>query len=237
MRVLIIGSGGREHALAWKIKQSSILTKLYVIPGNAGIATIAECIDIPLTDFKQISNFIGENKIELVIIGPEKPLAEGLVDFLYETHPTLKVFGPNKYCAKLESSKAFTKEIGMKLGIPQAQYKIFTTYQTAIKYISTLDFPIVIKADGLAQGKGTFIVENLNEAKNVVEDLLVHKKLQSAGEKIVVESFLDGKEVSYILLTDSEGIINLPPIRDFKKLHKNGPNTGGMGAIAPVFRF
>lgn len=239
MNVLVIGGGGREHAICWKIKKSPILKKLFAIPGNGGISEIAECNEIPLDDFSKIVKFIKDNNIELVIIGPEKPLADGLVEFCKETLQKLKIFGPNKYCAQLESSKAYTKDLCAKKGIPHAKYNVFTSYDRALNYVSSLNFPIVIKADGLAGGKGTFIVKKVGEAKDIIENLLINKKLSKAGEKIVVEEFLKGKEVSYMVITDNKSVLNLPPARDFKRLLEgnNGPNTGGMGAISPLIDF
>lgn len=239
MNVLVIGSGGREHALCWKVKKSPLLKKLFNIPGNGGISEIAECIAISLEDFTKLGKFIRENRIDLVIIGPEKPLAAGFVDFCKEISPKLKVFGPNKNCAKLESSKAYTKDLCSKKGIPHPKYNIFTEYQRALKYVSSLGVPVVIKADGLAAGKGTFIVETIGDAKGILEDLFIHKKLSTAGEKIVVEEFLKGKEISYMVITDSIGVLNLPVVRDFKRLldGNRGPNTGGMGAVSPLVDF
>ncbi len=239
MNVLVVGGGGREHAICWKIKKSPILKKLFAIPGNGGMSEIAECNEIPLDDFAKIARFIKDNNIELVIIGPEKPLADGLVEFCKESIPKLKVFGPNKYCAQLESSKVYTKDLCAKKGIPHAKYSVFTSYDRALKYVASTNFPLVIKADGLAGGKGTFIAKRIGEAKKVLEDLFIHKKLANAGEKVVIEEFLKGKEVSYMVITDNKSILNLPPVRDFKRLFDgdNGPNTGGMGAISPLLDF
>lgn len=239
MKVLVLGGGGREHSLCWKIKKSPLLTKLFAIPGNGGISEIAECIDISLENFQKIGNVIKENNIELTIVGPEKPLAEGFVEFCKENTIKTKIFGPNKKCAILESSKAYTKDMCAKKGIPHPKYNVFTDYTKALKYISSLNSPAVIKADGLAGGKGTFVCTTLGEAKKVLEDLFIHKKLSKAGEKIVVEEFLEGKEISYMVITDNDSVLTLPPARDFKRLLENnqGPNTGGMGTIAPLTDF
>ncbi|MFN7181647.1 MAG: phosphoribosylamine--glycine ligase [Planctomycetota bacterium] len=236
MNILVIGGGGREHALSWLIKKSCLTSRLFAIPGNAGISEIAECVEIPLDNFPAVGKFVNENNIELVIVGPEKPLADGIVDFFDENLPKVKIFGPNKNCAKLESSKAYTRELCAKKGIPHPHFNIFTSFNLALKYIASLSFPVVIKADGLAGGKGTIIAHSLSDAKSALETFMIDKKFGVAGTKVIIEDFIEGKEASYMLITDNESLLALPPVRDFKKLLDNnrGPNTGGMGAISPL---
>ncbi len=239
MNVLVVGAGGREHAISWKVKNSPLINRLYALPSNAGILQIAECIEVSPDDFKNIARVVKDNKIQLVIVGPEMPLAKGIIDFFKENLPKVKIFGPNKNCSQLESSKSYTKEMAAKIGIPQAKYNIFTSYTTALQYIASKNFPVVIKADGLAFGKGTVIVNNIGEAKKVLNDILVDKKFEEAGAKVVVEEFLTGKEISYMIITDNESVLTLPPVRDFKRLldGNKGSNTGGMGAISPLTDF
>lgn len=236
MKVLVIGSGGREHAICWKLEQSKKVTEIHAIPGNGGMYELAECYpDIPYEkNFSGIIKFIKQKKIDLTIVGPEDPLANGLVDTL-QKHK-FKVFGPNKKAAQLEASKDFAKKIMHKGNIPTGAYKTFTDYEKAIQYLKKIKLPIVIKADGLAKGKGVFIVKNRFNAEKILEDIMIKKIFQQAGKKVIIEEFLEGDEFTVLSFVDGKNISVMPLSRDHKKLLNNdkGPNTGGMGAFAPV---
>lgn len=240
MNILILGSGGREHAFAWKISQSPLCDKLYVAPGNAGTAEVATNLSISYNDFDAVANAVLENDIELVIVGPEEPLVNGVVDY-FESRTDLskvKIIGPNKAGAQLEGSKDFSKQFMQKYGIPTASSRTFTVDHLAIglEYLETLPLPIVLKADGLAAGKGVIIAEKHADAEQAFKEMLVEGKFGNAGSKVVVEQFLRGIELSVFVLTDGENYKILPEAKDYKRIGEDdtGLNTGGMGAVSPV---
>ena len=240
MNILILGSGGREHAFAWKIKQSPLCDKLYILPGNAGTAKIAQNINIPVDNFEEIGKFCLSHQIELVLVGPEVPLVLGVVDY-FEGHPSLKgipVIGPNKLASTLEGSKDFSKKFMRKYNIPTASYRTFTkeNYQEGIKYLESHSLPIVLKADGLAAGKGVIISANRDEAIRDFSEMIQDSKFGEASSKVVVEQFLKGIELSVFVLTDGKNYKILPEAKDYKRIGEEdtGPNTGGMGAVSPV---
>ena len=234
MKILLVGGGGREHALAWKLSKSSLVDKIYAAPGNAGISEIAECIDISQGDIDALKNFAFKNKIDLTVVGPEEPLVKGIVDLFNENG--LRVFGPGKNAALLEGSKVFAKKLMSKYNIPTADFKIFDNSKDATDYLSKANFPIVIKADGLAAGKGVVIAKDFNEASEAVTNIMEEKIFGSAGDKIVVEECLLGEEASFIAVTDGEYILPFDSSQDHKPVFNNdqGPNTGGMGAYSPA---
>lgn len=232
--VLIIGAGGREHALAWKLKQSRQVERLYCAPGNAGIAKIARCVDIKPTDIKSLLDLAQKSRIDLTVVGPEAPLAAGLVDEFQKNR--IKVFGPNKTAAQLESSKIFAKEFMRKYHIPTAPFKSFSSSGAAIGFCKTAEFPLVIKADGLASGKGVFVVDNLHQATEIIQDVMENQMFGIAGKKIIIESFVEGQEVSIMAFCDGKSIVPMLPSQDHKQAFEGdqGPNTGGMGAYCPT---
>ena len=234
MKVLVLGSGGREHALCWSISKSPLCEKLYCIPGNAGIQEEAECVNIKIENFNSLKKFIKKNQINFVIVGPEEPLVKGIVDKLNKLN--VKVFGPSKKASILESSKIFTKDFCKRNDIPTADYKKFKSFKDAVKYIQDIKYPIVIKASGLAGGKGVFIVKNKFEARKVLSDLMIKKKLGTSGKEVVIEDYLVGEEISCLALVDGKNYIPLLLSQDHKKIYENdkGPNTGGMGAYCPL---
>ena len=236
MRILILGSGGREHSLAWAIAQNPICEKLFCIPGNAGISKIAECFDVDINNQRLIVDFCIKKEIDFVVIGPEAPLASGVSDAL--RNQNIKTFGPSKMASKLESSKSFTKSFCKKANIPTADFQIFSSLELAIKYISKAEFPIVIKADGLASGKGVFITSNAYEAIEKTKEIF-NGVVDGSGNKVVIEEFLHGQEVSYFVLSDGKRFIPICSVQDYKKAFDGdlGPNTGGMGAICPAPHF
>ncbi len=237
MNVLVLGSGGREHALAWRISKSSKLDKLYCLPGNPGTASIATNIEGSTSDFQLINNEIEKNSIGLVVIGPENPLVEGIVNFLHEKHPDLLIIGPDKNGAQLEGSKDFAKQFMNKYGIPTAAYRSFTkeTETDAFQFLDSLKAPYVLKADGLAAGKGVIITENLDAAKNELHNMF-EGKFGAAGGCVVIEEYLSGIELSVFVLTDGKDYLILPEAKDYKRIgeHDTGLNTGGMGSVSPV---
>jgi phosphoribosylamine--glycine ligase len=240
MNILIIGNGGREHAFAWKIKQSKQCDNLFVAPGNAGTATVAENVMIAVDDFPKIGKFCLDNKIELIIVGPEVPLVKGIRDY-FEQDPALKniaMVGPGKTGAQLEGSKDFSKQFMVRNNVPTAKAKTFfsETVNESFTYIDACTPPIVLKADGLAAGKGVIITDDKEEAKAVIKEMLVDKKFGEASAKVLIEEFLDGIEVSVFVLTDGKDYVILPEAKDYKRIGDNdtGPNTGGMGAVSPV---
>lgn len=240
MNILIIGSGGREHALAWKIKQSPICERLIVAPGNAGTAQIAQNADINVSDFEAIKKTVLTHAIELVVVGPEVPLVEGIRDF-FEADSALKsvrFIGPNAQAARLEGSKDFAKSFMKKHGIPTAAYESFTreSIHKANDFLETLSPPYVLKADGLASGKGVVILESLEDAKAELKNILENQKFGLAGAKVVIEKFLKGIELSVFVLTDGKSYKILPSAKDYKRIGEGdtGLNTGGMGAVSPV---
>lgn len=232
MNILLIGSGGREHALAWKISQSPLLGKFFAIPGSPGIADFAEYVEnISIADNNALVNFAKANEIDLVVVGPEAPLVNGLVDALNAAG--IKAFGSTKDAAQIEGSKIFAKRLMKKYGIPTAEFEVFDNPDAAKNYIRSKGTPIVVKADGLAAGKGVIVAQNLDEALNAVDEM---KTFGAAGNKIVVEEFMDGEEASVLALTDGEKILPLIAAQDHKRAldGDNGLNTGGMGAYAPA---
>ena len=233
MNILIIGGGGREHALVWKLAQSPKTKKIFCAPGNAGISKQAECVDIAATDVPKLLQFAKENKIDLTVVGPESALAAGIVDAFKKE--LLPIFGPAKEAALLESSKVYTKEFCSRYKIPQATYKIFDKPQEAKEYAAKHSYPLVIKADGLASGKGVVVCQNKEEAFETIEKILVERYFGEAGHRIVIEDFLKGEEVSFIAVVDGNHILPLASSKDHKRLlaGDQGPNTGGMGAISP----
>ncbi|RIW12905.1 phosphoribosylamine--glycine ligase [Algoriphagus lacus] len=240
MNILLLGSGGREHAFAWKIVQSPDCTRLFVAPGNAGTAEIAQNIALSGTDFKGIHRFIIENSIDMVVVGPEEPLVRGLVDFL-ESQPetaTLPIVGPSQLGATLEGSKDFSKRFMQRNGIPTAAYETFTADQieAGLAYLEKQNLPIVLKADGLAAGKGVLICQTLEEAKVSLKEMLLDAKFGDASSKVVVEEFLNGIELSVFVATDGKSYKILPEAKDYKRIGEGdtGLNTGGMGAVSPV---
>lgn len=240
MNILILGAGGREHTLAWKLKQSPKLKNLYVAPGNAGTAAIAKNVPIGVNDFEAIKKYVLSENIEMVIVGPEDPLVNGVHDFfLNDTDlQNIPVIGPQKAAATLEGSKQFAKEFMMRHNIPTAAYESFTaeTLEKGYDFLETLKPPYVLKADGLAAGKGVLILNDLQEAKDELKTMLIHSKFGAASTTVVIEEFLDGIELSCFVLTDGKGFKVLPTAKDYKRIGEGdtGLNTGGMGAISPV---
>lgn len=240
MNVLILGSGGREHAFAWKIAQSKKLENLYIAPGNAGTANCGTNINVNVNDFDAIKKLVWEKGIDMVVVGPEDPLVKGIHDYFLqdEVLKDIPVIGPKKDGAQLEGSKDFSKQFMIKYGIPTAAYKSFTkeTIEQGKQFLETLSPPFVLKASGLAAGKGVLIIDNLNEAKKELENMLVQSKFGEASETVVIEEFLKGMELSVFVLTDGKSYKILPAAKDYKRIGENdtGLNTGGMGAISPV---
>ena len=233
MKVLIVGSGGREHALDWKVAQSPRVDKIYCAPGNAGIAEYAECVPITAMEFDKLAAFAKEQAVDLTIVGMDDPLVGGIVD-AFEAQG-LRVFGPRKNAAILEGSKAFSKDLMKKYQIPTAAYETFDSAEAALAYLETADFPIVLKADGLALGKGVLICQNLDEAKEGVKEIMTDKKFGSAGNRLVVEEFMTGREVSVLSFVDGKTIKTMTSAQDHKRAGDGdtGLNTGGMGTFSP----
>jgi phosphoribosylamine---glycine ligase len=240
MNVLIIGSGGREHALAWKISQSPLLTQLFIAPGNAGTATVGKNLNISVSDFEGIKKAVLEHKIGLVVVGPEVPLVEGIHDFFLADKELkdIPVIGPVKEAAQLEGSKDFAKAFMKRHGIPTAAYETFSKdiIDRAFEYLKFLKPPYVLKADGLAAGKGVLICQSLEEAKQELTAMMVDERFGSAGNKVIIEEFLTGIEMSAFVLTDGKHYVMLPSAKDYKRVGEGdtGPNTGGMGSVSPV---
>ena len=234
MQVLVIGSGGREHALAWKAAQSASVEKVYCVPGNPGIAQIAECVPMDITDNDALVAFALENKIDLTIVGPEVPLANGVVDAFRAKG--LAIFGPTQAAAQIEGSKSFAKDLMKKYGIPTAAFEVFTDAEAAKAYIVEQGAPIVIKADGLAAGKGVVVAMTLDEALEAVDMMMCDQAFGSAGCQVVVEEFLTGEEASILTFCDGTTIVPMISSQDHKRAYDNdeGPNTGGMGTYAPA---
>lgn len=234
MKVLVVGGGGREHALVWKIAQSPLVTKVYCAPGNPGTADIAENLPIAVDQLDKLLAFAYENKIDLTVVGPEQPLSLGIVD-LFENHG-LKVFGPSQKAAFIEGSKAFSKDLMQKYHVPTAAYGVFTDQDEAEAFIRKTGAPIVVKADGLAAGKGVIIAQTCDEAIAAVRDMLSGNAFGSAGSRVVIEEFLTGEEASFLVITDGERVIPLASAQDHKAIFDGdqGPNTGGMGAYSPA---
>ncbi|MDD8020105.1 MAG: phosphoribosylamine--glycine ligase [Acidobacteriota bacterium] len=235
MKILIVGSGGREHALAWKISQSKHCKRLYCAPGNGGLGQIAELVPIEESHISELAAWAGEKKIDLTVVGPEVPLSLGIVDE-FESR-SLNIYGPNKKAAEIERSKIFAKEFMARHRIPTGHFKIADTPENALKILNSgeFSFPVVIKADGLAGGKGVSICANIKRAEDTINDLMVKKKFGSAGERILIEEYLKGRELSFIVITDGVRVQPLVTTMDHKAAYDGdkGPNTGGMGAISP----
>ena len=233
MKVLVIGGGGREHAICWKLAQSPKVTELFCAPGNAGIAQVARCVDIGVMDFEKMAEFAKKEAFDLVVVGPDDPLAAGIVDVLEEAG--LRVFGPRKNAAILEGSKAFSKDLMKKYGIPTAAYETFDTPEAAHRYLETAKVPVVLKADGLALGKGVLICNTREEAMEGVKTLMLDKQFGHAGDRIVVEEFLTGREVSVLSFVDGKTIKIMTSAQDHKRAKDGdqGLNTGGMGTFSP----
>lgn len=240
MNILLLGSGGREHALAWKITQSPKCSKLFVAPGNAGTDAIAENVNVNPTDFAAVKTFVLANEVAMVVVGPEDPLVKGIADFFKNDAALSKVavIGPSEHGAQLEGSKEFAKKFLIKNNIPTAAYNSFTkdTVEEGCKFLETLKAPYVLKADGLAAGKGVLILQDLKEAQQELKNMLVDAKFGDASAKVVIEEFLDGIELSCFVLTDGKSYKLLPTAKDYKRIGEGdtGLNTGGMGAISPV---
>ena len=233
MKVLVIGSGGREHAIAYKLKQSPKVSELYAIPGNPGIASLGTCVPGSVEDNEFIVDFVQKNQIDLTVIGPEVPLCNGLADDIEKAG--YKAFGPQKKAATLEGSKAFSKDFMIRHHIPTAKYVEVTDFEKACKEVDHFDFPLVIKADGLAAGKGVVIVENKEDAISTLKEMMVDGALDGAGSKVVLEEFLTGFECSLLCFTDGKTIVPMVSAKDHKQIFdgNKGPNTGGMGTVSP----
>ena len=234
MRVLVIGGGGREHALAWKITQSPKVTQVFCAPGNAGTAVIAKNVSIPADQIDQLLQFAQENEIGLTVVGPEQPLVMGIVDRFQEKG--LRIFGPSARAAELEGSKAFSKNIMKKYDLLTAEYETFTSHEKAILYVDKENGPIVVKASGLAAGKGVILCRNAEEGRNAVDTIMKDKSFGSAGDEVVIEEFLEGQEVSVLAFTDGNTVLLMDSAQDHKAAldGDQGPNTGGMGAYSPA---
>ncbi len=234
MKVLIIGSGGREHALAWKVKQSEQVRQIFLAPGNGGTTTLAKNVPINVKDIKKLADFANQNEIDLTIVGPEVPLVTGVVDEFKKRN--LRIFGPSQNAALLEGSKVFAKELMAKYDIPTASFKIFDNSDKAIKFVERKNCPLVIKADGLAKGKGVIVCDNKGQAKQAIKEIMIKKKFGDAGKKVIIEEKLIGQEASIIALSDGENVLALTPSQDHKQIYDGdkGPNTGGMGAYSPA---
>jgi len=234
MKILVIGSGGREHALVWKIHQSSQVTKLFCAPGSAAIGELAECVPISPEQIEKLAEFAEREKIDLAVVGPELPLTLGITD-LFEKKG-LKIFGPNREAAQLEGSKVFAKTILKENAIPTASFGTFTDAASAKRYLTQSSAPYVVKADGLAYGKGVIICVNRQEAETAIDDILVRRAFGEAGQRVVIEEFLDGEEASFMVITDGDYLLPLASSQDHKRVFDNdqGPNTGGIGAYSPA---
>ena len=234
MKILVIGSGGREHTLVWKISQSPKVSKIFCAPGNAGISHLAQCVDIGEDNIVGLANFAQKMKIDLTIVGPELPLSRGIVDEFDKLG--LKIFGPNQKATQIESSKVFSKYLMKKYNIPSASYAVFQDIKKAFDYVKQQAFPLVIKADGLAAGKGVFIVKGIKQAKEALDSLMKKKIFGDAGEYVVIEEFLEGEEISVLAFSDGKTVVPMVSSQDHKKIFNKdkGPNTGGMGAYSPV---
>lgn len=233
MKVLVIGGGGREHAICWKLSKEENVETIFCAPGNAGIESVAKCISIGNNDIDELVSFAKENKIDLTIVGPEVPLVNGIVDEFEKEN--LRIFGPNKSCARLEGSKAFSKDFMIRHKIPTARYKEYTNLDEAISEVDSFGYPVVIKADGLAAGKGVVISTNREDSISTLKEIMADKKFGDAGNKIVIEEFLSGTETSILAFVDNNTIVPMVSAKDHKKVYdyEKGPNTGGMGTFSP----
>ena len=237
MKVLIVGGGGREHAIAWKLRQSEKLAELYCAPGNAGIQSLAVCVPIEAEDIYGIADYAEAQRMDLVVVGPEAPLAMGLVDLLKERG--IKAFGPNKKCAQLEASKSFAKSFMDRHNIPTAQYREFYHHDELLEHIGQFGFPMVLKADGLAAGKGVIIAETADAAREAIDDMMLRRIFGAAADMVIVEEFLTGVEATMLCFVDGSTIVPMEPAQDYKRVFDGdrGPNTGGMGAYSPSLVF
>ena len=234
MKIMVVGSGGREHALVWKLRQSPRVTDIFCAPGNAGISALATCVKISATEIEALADFARQERIDLTVVGPEVPLALGIVDYFEEKG--LRVFGPRGNAATLEGSKVFMKDLLEKYHIPSAFYATFTDREEALRYIDRQAAPLVVKTDGLAAGKGVVVAQTLAEARAAVDLFMQEKAFGEAGNRVVVEEFLRGEEASFLAFTDGETVLPLPTSQDHKAIFDGdkGPNTGGMGAYSPA---
>jgi phosphoribosylamine--glycine ligase len=234
MKILVIGGGGREHALVWKIAQSSLVDTLYCAPGNPGIAGLADCVHIPADDIEGLLDFAKAEQIDLTVVGPEVPLTMGIVDQFRASG--LDIFGPDKAAARIEGSKSFSKDLMAKYAIPTAAYRTFSERDAAVAYIREQGAPIVVKADGLAAGKGVIVAMDQDQAITAVDDIMLDKVFGAAGASVVIEEFMDGEEASFFAFTDGSNVLPLASSQDHKRVFDNdqGPNTGGMGAYSPA---
>ena len=234
MKVLVVGGGGREHSLVWKIGQSQRVSKLFCAPGNAGIAQMAECVDIPATDLEALASFAEGNGVDLTVVGPELPLVMGIVDLFEERG--LRIFGPHREAAEIEGSKVFCKDLLSKYGVPTAQYRVFDDRNEAGAYVDSVGVPIVVKAEGLAAGKGVIPSMTKEEALKALDMIMVEKAFGDAGNRVVIEELLVGEEASFIVFTDGKAVVPLASSQDHKPIYDGdrGPNTGGMGAYSPA---
>ncbi|MFF2158508.1 phosphoribosylamine--glycine ligase [Paenibacillus chitinolyticus] len=234
MRILVIGRGGREHAIVWSLRKSPKVTALFCAPGNGGIAELAECVPITEFQFAEIAEFVRQNAIDLVVVGPDDPLYEGIVDYLQEHG--IRAYGPNRAAAEIEGSKVFMKHLLKKYEIPTAAYEAFEDYEAALAYLRKLGAPIVIKADGLAAGKGVIVASTLEEAEKALKEIMVEKQFGASGNRVVIEEFLQGQEMSLLAFVDGNVVKPMVPSQDHKPVFDGdkGPNTGGMGTYSPV---
>ena len=234
MKILIVGAGGREHALVWKISQSKRVKKIFVAPGNPGIGDLAECIDINPSNIIELADFAQQEKIDLTVVGPEQPLSLGIVDEFNSRN--LKIFGPTQKAAMIETSKSFAKEFMHKNNIPTPAFKIINSASEALEHVRSALFPLVIKVDGLAAGKGVYICQKREEAEAGIKEIMLEGKFGKSGERVVIEEFLSGQEMSFMVICDGKRIMPLATAMDYKKAQDGdkGPNTGGMGAISPA---
>jgi phosphoribosylamine--glycine ligase len=234
MKVLVVGAGGREHALVWKLSQSPLIKKIFAAPGNAGMTRLAECLPIAADKTVELADFAVSNGIDLTVVGPEGPLVHGIVDYFKERR--LTIFGPTKAAARLEGSKAFAKQMMEKYGLPTARFNLFTDLKEALAHLEKCSIPVVVKADGLAAGKGAIVAQTREEAIHALTSMLKEKLFGEAGSKVVIEEFLEGEEVSVLAVVDGTNLVLLEPSQDHKRAldGDQGPNTGGMGAYSPV---
>ncbi|REE90593.1 phosphoribosylamine--glycine ligase [Paenibacillus taihuensis] len=234
MRILVIGSGGREHAIVWALNKSDKVSKIFCAPGNAGIAELAECAPIPVNRFDDLIQFSCDNEIDLVVVGPDDPLADGIVDAFEERN--VPIYGPRKNAAEIEGSKIFMKNLLKKYNVPTAKYETFTDYETALTYLRQQEIPVVVKADGLAAGKGVTVAFSMEEAEEALQGMMVGKVFGESGGRVVIEEFLEGQEMSILAFVDGETVRAMVPAQDHKQVFDNdkGPNTGGMGTYSPL---
>ena len=234
MKILVVGSGGREHAIAWRLAQDDRVETVYVAPGNAGTALTKKLVNVPESDIARLADFVKTNDVRFTVVGPEAPLAAGIVDYFRANG--LKIFGPTKAAAQLESSKDFAKAFMKRHGVPTADYETFTDAEAAHAYVEKKGAPIVIKADGLAAGKGVIVAMDLAQAHQAIDSMLEGNAFGAAGARVVIEDFLKGEEASFIVMVDGQHILPMASSQDHKRLldHDMGPNTGGMGAYSPA---